>query len=141
MFEVFGVTNTPPPSVGTIISLVIFTFVWLVLLTRIRAFWQFEPPPRSSVSLADFESPVQNAIRREIPAALITGGCFVAVGWLSVLTHGSNSIWVAIPGLILGLVAVVGIVVTTSIWLVNRPRAFVPPKLRRAPGLISRVRD
>lgn len=125
------------PSAGALVSLAVITAVWWTQIMRLRTFWHYNPPLGSPVSVAD-RRPMQASFRRQAPAGLIAGGFFLIAGWLGVLSSKIHSIWIAVPAVFCGVVALVGIMVTLNIWIFNRPKRFVPPNLRDAPGLFAR---
>ena len=108
-------SSSPGPTTGTVLSVIIFTLVWAIVATKFRAFWRNNLPQRGLgesglVGGSGLSFPLSPTFRRQAPAAIITAGIFVAVAWLAVLGHGSKSLWVEIPGVLLGLLAVIGLI-------------------------------
>lgn len=117
-------------------AVVIATVVWLAMLTRVRAWWRYVPPPEG----APGRSPGWLVARRNRPMGIVLGGLLVAGGWLALLAHGSRAFWVkaAAAGLLAAMV--VGLVTSAIIILYNKPRFLVPPGVRDEPGLLQNNR-
>jgi hypothetical protein len=127
------------PGSAELILAAIFTVGWIAFAFRIKTYWRLDPSTYGADMIRRTRRQRHGeGYVRSAPSMVFSAGLFTASVWAAVGVQNSQSLWKLIPFVILLLCVLVSLSVSASIWFFNRPRIFVPPKLRDGPNYFSK---